>query len=93
MTEPDPQPIDIDLPTPAPADHGPLMTLRHASVITGHPIRVLQRWMHDGILPSRFKQANWPYAALVTKADLEAIADKRTKGVHKARKRRAIAKD
>jgi hypothetical protein len=89
MTEPqDPEPLlppDHGYPAEPVIEHGPLLTVSGASKLTGHPVRVLQRWIEQGVLPCRYKQASWPHGYLLTFADLEAVAGRRQKGAHKAK--------
>jgi hypothetical protein len=52
-----------------------LLTIAEASRLSGRSVRLLQRWVHDGQLPVRYRQANWPYGFLVTEADLAAASN------------------
>src|SRR5687768_16481676 len=70
----DDRPHAIEVPA------GRFLTLAEAARKTGRPLRVLQRWVKAGILPARYKQATWPYATLVTDADLAAVKDRRAWG-------------
>src|SRR5688500_13607903 len=76
---------------PIEVERGPLLTLQEASRLTNRPVRLLQRWIKDGKLASRFRQAEWPYGALVTWQDLsDAHVRHKHWGTKTARKRQEL---
>jgi hypothetical protein len=75
-------------PGPLHIEHGPLMTLAEASRKTGRPLRLLRRWLQNGTLRCRFRQAKWPYRYLVTDADLMAVVSRKRWGIKRTQRLR-----
>jgi hypothetical protein len=65
---------------PMDAEQGGLMTLAEASPKLGRHLRLLQRWVKQGWLPTRGRERRWPYATLVSWDDLQAVAGRRRRG-------------